>query len=99
MAFGIKREELDQWKQDVADGNIAFLTHYWIDERFPGCSTVTKVGCSDLDKLKAWGSQYGLRPEWLDLRGDYPHFDLFGDRQKAILIAENKLGQVEKLEK
>ncbi|WP_203332948.1 hypothetical protein [Planococcus beigongshangi] len=99
MAFGIKREELDQWKQDVADGNIAFLTHYWIDERFPGCSTVTKVGCSDLDKLKAWGSQYGLRPEWLDLRGDYPHFDLFGDRQKAILKAENKLGQVEKLEK
>ncbi|WP_033544022.1 hypothetical protein [Planococcus sp. CAU13] len=98
MAFGIKREELDRWKQDVEDGNIAFLTHYWIDERFPGCSTVTKVGCSDLDKLKAWGRQYGLRPEWLDLRGKYPHFDLFGDRQKAILKAEGKLEQVEKLE-
>jgi len=99
MAFGIKREELDQWKQDVEAGKISFLTHYWVDERFPGCSTVTKVGCSDLDKLKAWGRQYGLRPEWLDLRGSYPHFDLFGDRQKAILKAESKLEQVEKLEK
>lgn|SRR5690606_38561575 len=99
MAFGIKREELDRWKSEVTAGNIAFLTHYWIDERFPGCSTVTKVGCSDLEKLKLWGRQYGLRPEWLDLRGNYPHFDLFGDRQKSILEAENLLEQVERLEK
>lgn len=99
MAFGIKRAELDQWKQEVEAGNIAFLTHYWIDDRFPGCSTVTKAGCSDLEKLKQWGRQYGLQPEWLDLRGDYPHFDLFGDRQKSILEAEGLLEQVEKLEK
>lgn len=98
MAFGIKREELNRWKQNVEAGNIAFLTHYWIDDRFPGCSTVTKVGCSDLDKLEAWGIQYGLLPEWLDLRGKYPHFDLFGDRQKSILKAENLLEQVERLE-
>lgn len=99
MAFGIKRAELDSWKREVEAGNIAFLTHYWIDERFPGCSTVTKVGCSDLQKLKLWGKQYGLRPEWLDLRGDYPHFDLFGDRQKDILQAEGMLEQLQKLEK
>lgn len=99
MAFGIKRAELDRWKREVEAGNIAFLTHYWIDDRFPGCSTVTKVGCSDLQKLKLWGKQYGLRPEWLDLRGNYPHFDLFGDRQKSILKAEKLLEQVERLEK
>lgn len=99
MAFGIKRAELDRWKREVEAGNIAFLTHYWIDDRFPGCSTVTKVGCSDLEKLKLWGKQYGLRPEWLDLRGNYPHFDLFGDRQKSILEAEKLLEQVERLEK
>lgn len=99
MAFGIKRAELDRWKQEVEAGNISFLTHYWIDDRFPGCSTVTKVGCSDLEKLKLWGKQYGLRPEWLDLRGNYPHFDLFGDRQKSILKAEKILEQVERLEK
>lgn len=99
MAFGIKRDELDQWKQDVMDEKISFLTHYWVDERFPGCSTVTKVGCKDLDKLSKWGSQYGLKPEWMDLRGDYPHFDLFGEHQKRILKAEGMLAQLEKLEK
>ncbi|WP_422123228.1 hypothetical protein DHX103_16105 [Planococcus sp. X10-3] len=99
MAFGIKRTELNRWKLEVEAGNISFLTHYWIDDRFPGCSTVTKVGCCDLDKLKDWGLQYGLRPEWLDLRGNYPHFDLFGDRQKSILEAENMLNQLHKLEK
>lgn len=99
MAFGIKRAELNLWKQEVDAGNIAFLTHYWVDDRFPGCSTVTKVGCSDLEKLKLWGRRYGLQPEWLDLRGNYPHFDLFGDRQKAILEAEDRLEQLIKLEK
>lgn len=98
MAFGIKRTELIRWKLEVEAGNIAFLTHYWIDDRFPGCSTVTKVGCCDLVKLEEWGHQYGLKPEWLDLRGNYPHFDLFGDWQRSILEAEDLLEQVEKLE-
>ena len=99
MAFGIKRDELNRWKQDVTEERISFLTHYWVDDRFPGCSTVTKVGCSNLDKLERWGRQYGLKPEWMDLRGDYPHFDLFGDHQKRILKAEGMLAQLEKLEK
>ena len=99
MAFGIKRDELNRWKQDVTEERISFLTHYWVDDRFPGCSTVTKVGCSNLDKLEQWGRQYGLKPEWMDLRGDYPHFDLFGDHQKRILKAEGMLAQLEKLEK
>lgn len=99
MAFGIKRQELERWKQGVNAGTISFLTHYWIDERFPGCSTVTKVGCCDLDKLEAWGKQYGLRREWMDLRGEYPHFDLFGDRQREILEREGQLDQWTKLQK
>lgn len=99
MAFGVKRDELNQWKQDVTDEKIAFLTHYWVDERFPGCSTVTKVGCGNLEKLEKWGRQYGLKPEWMDLRGAYPHFDLFGDHQRRILKAEGMLAQLEKLEK
>ncbi|MDN7240554.1 hypothetical protein QWY14_02075 [Planococcus sp. N028] len=96
MAFGVKREELQRWKQDVEAGKIAFLTHYWVDERFPGCDTVTKVGCCDLEKLGEWGRQYGLRPEWMDLRGNYPHFDLFGDRQSQILTAEGINDQLKK---
>ncbi|AQQ53075.1 hypothetical protein [Planococcus lenghuensis] len=97
MAFGIKREELKQWKQDVAEGKIAFLTHYWLDPRFPGCDTVTKVGCCDLDRLAAWGEQYGLRREWIDdRRDDYPHFDLFGERQRMILEAEQQTRQLDK---
>ena len=89
MAFGINREELKNWKASVEKGEIAFLTHYWLDDRFPGCKTVTKVGCSDLDKLIAWGKTHGLEPEWIDKRkANLPHFDLFGERRDAILRRE-----------
>ncbi|HSP23363.1 MAG TPA: hypothetical protein VLQ20_13660 [Planococcus sp. (in: firmicutes)] len=99
MAFGIKREELVRWKLDVESGEIAFLTHYWVDARFVGCSTVTKVGCCDLEKLEQWGRKYGLKPEWMDLRNDYPHFDLFGEHQVRILQEENMLHQLHKFKK
>ena len=89
MAFGIKRADVEKWKQKIDDGQIAFLTHYWLDDRFPGCKTVTKVGCSDLTKLIEWGMQYGLKEEWIHHRKDgYSHFDLLGDTQKRILQKE-----------
>ena len=89
MAFGIKREELNDWKAKIERGELAFLTHYWLDERFPDCSTVTKVGCKDLEKLAQWGRKYGLRPEWIDQRkAKYPHFDLLGAKQAEILKQE-----------
>ena len=92
MAFGIKRTELMEWKQKVSEGQIAFLTHYWLDDRFPNYKTVTKVGCRNLEKLGRWGKQYGLKPEWIDHRNkDYPHFDLIGDRQVEILTKEGLL--------
>lgn len=90
MAFGIKREELLDWKKKIDQGDIAFLTHYWLDDRFPDCKTVTKVGCKDLERLVKWGKQYGLRKEWIHLRKDgYSHFDLLGGKQKEILAKEN----------
>lgn len=88
MAFGINRKELQAWKETVRRGEIAFITHYWIDERFPGCDTVTKVGCSDVDKLIKWGNQHGLSKEWIDYKANYPHYDLFGDVQREILEKE-----------
>jgi hypothetical protein len=89
LAFGIKRQELLEWKAKIDRGELAFLTHYWLDDRFPDCKTVTKVGCSDLDKLIQWGKQYGLSPEWIDKRRDgYSHFDLLGDKQREILEKE-----------
>ncbi|PLT29345.1 hypothetical protein [Peribacillus deserti] len=89
MAFGIKRRDIENWKRKIDRGEIAFLTHYWLDDRFPGCKTVTKAGCSDLDKLAEWGAKYGLQREWIHIRKDgYPHFDLLGERQAAILQAE-----------
>lgn len=78
MAFGVKREELNEWKRKVLAGEVAFLTHYWFDPRFPESRCVTKVGCSNLEKLKIWGSKYGLKPEWMDRKDSYPHFDLMG---------------------
>lgn len=89
MAFGLNRAELNQWKRHVTKGEIAFLTHYWRDDRFPGCSTVTKVGCSDLEKLITWGKQYQLKAVWIDRHKEYPHFDLFGEIQKTILLNED----------
>lgn len=96
MAFGIKREELKLWKEQVKSGNIAFLTHYWIDERFPDCDTVTKVGCSDVEKLKRWGRGYSLEDHWIDYKNNYPHYDLFGEYQKKVLINEKIWNQLER---
>ncbi|RDW19579.1 hypothetical protein CWR48_07610 [Oceanobacillus arenosus] len=94
MAFGIKREELMAWKKNVENGEIDFLTHYWQDERFPNCNTVTKVGCSDIEKLKTWGRKYGLEENWIDMREQYPHFDLFGVHQEEVLRNEGKWDQL-----
>ncbi|MDQ0154511.1 hypothetical protein [Robertmurraya andreesenii] len=89
MAFGIKREDLLAWKKKIDDGEIAFLTHYWLDDRFPSCNTVTKVGCKDLNKLVEWGKQYGLKREWIHIRKDgYSHYDLLGEKEKEILAKE-----------
>lgn len=96
MAFGINREELYRWKTTVANGEIAFLTHYWLDDRFPGCKTVTKVGCANVEKLIQWGITYGLKAEWIDHRKHYPHFDLFGKYEYEILLREGKLHQLER---
>ncbi|RYG71815.1 hypothetical protein EU245_12710 [Lentibacillus lipolyticus] len=96
MAFGLKRRELEEWKAHVEKGQIAFLTHYWMDERFPGCDTVTKAGCSNLEKLVAWGKKYELSPEWIHQDNQYPHFDLFGEKQKQILKQEGKWEQIKR---
>lgn len=96
MVFGISREELNAWKKRVRSGEIAFLTHYWLDERFPGCDTVTKVGCSDVEKLKRWGKKHGLLPEWIDYKTNYPHYDLFGKYQREILRQEEIWDQIER---
>lgn len=96
MAFGLKREELKSWKKQVESGEIAFLTHYWLDSRFPGCTTVTKVGCKNLAKLVHWGEKYHLDPKWIHHDDNYPHFDLFGDRQKEILTKEGVWDQIKK---
>jgi hypothetical protein len=89
LAFGIKRRELIAWKQKIDRGEIAFLTHYWLDDRFPESKTVTKVGCRDLDQLATWGQKYGLKKEWIHIRPNgYSHFDLIGEKQVIILRLE-----------
>jgi len=89
VAFGINRAELIAWKEKVAQGEIAFITHYWLDDRFPNSKTVTKVGCSDTQKLINWGKKYGLKAEWIDNRKPtMPHYDLFGELRDEILRKE-----------
>jgi len=96
MAFGINREELATWKLAVRQKKIAFLSHYWLDDSFPGCKTVTKAGCAELEKLIEWGRQYGLQKEWIDMREDYPHFDLFGETERRILQTEGLIHQLKR---
>jgi len=96
MAFGLKRKELDSWKAKVAAGEIAYMTHYWLEPRFPGITTVTKVGCADLAKLAKWCERHGLNPAYIHRRGEYPHFDLIGPMQRAILAEEGLWEQIER---
>ncbi|GIO30070.1 MULTISPECIES: hypothetical protein [Paenibacillus] len=96
MAFGINRKELEAWKQAVNRGEIAFLTHFWLDPRFPGMTTVTKVGCSDLQRLKSWCETHGLPSRHIHNRNPFPHFDLIGPKQKEILIEEKLWDHVER---
>jgi hypothetical protein len=96
MAFGIKRTELQLWKAAVTRGEIAFLTHYWVDLRFPGITTVTKVGCSNLVTLTEWCVINGLNPKYIHNRRPYPHFDLIGLKQKEILVQEQLWSHLER---
>jgi hypothetical protein len=99
LAFGIKREELKEWKEKVKNGELAYITHYWLDERFPNAKTVTKVGCSDMDKLIAWGKKHNIPLKFIDNRSGYPHFDLLGEYQIDILTKENMLHQLDRFKK
>jgi hypothetical protein len=96
MAFGIKREELYRWKEKVTRGEIAFLTHYWYEPRFPQFDTVTKVGCADISRLTEWCLANGLNPKYIHHREPFPHFDLIGPRQKDILNREQQWTQMKK---
>lgn len=93
MAFGISRNELNEWKQSISKGEIAFLTHYWHDKRFPHYHAVTKVGCLSKAKLIEWGEKYHLSPEWIH-EGKYPHFDLMGEKQIYILQNEGLIDHI-----
>jgi len=96
MAFGITRTEMEAWKSKVSQGEIAFLTHYWVEARFPGIRTVTKVGCSNQDKLAAWCRENGLSPAYIHNREPFPHFDLIGPKQKEILAKEGLWSHIER---
>lgn len=85
MAFGITRKELNEWKMRVNNGEIAFLTHFWYDPRFPQYHAVTKVGCKSKKRLIDWGKENGLKEEWIHDHKEFPHFDLLGERQLKIL--------------
>lgn len=98
MAFGINRVELQRWKDQVIRGEIAIITHYWYDKRFPQYSTVTKIGCNNLEKLKQWGKKYALNPKWIDQHKKYPHYDLFGSLQLKVLMAEKQFDQIKKFQ-
>jgi hypothetical protein len=96
MAFGVRREELEAWKRQVAEGNIAFLTHYWLHPRYPDVTSVTKVGCADLERLRAWAVSHRLPPQYIHHKERYPHYDIFGQAQAQILRREGQWKQLRK---
>jgi len=96
MAFGVTREQLNEWKQQVARGQIAYLTHYWIHPRIPGIRSVTKVGCADVERLRRWAVSHGLPPQYIHHRESYPHYDIFGEKQAEILRKEGQWEQLRK---
>jgi hypothetical protein len=88
MAFGISRKELNLWKDAVTRQEISFLTHFWLDTRFPQFKTITKVGCSNMERLTIWCIAHDLNPNYIHNRSSFPHFDLIGPKQKSILEKE-----------
>lgn len=90
MAFGLTRSELRDWKEKVVRGEIAF----WLHPRYPGITTVTKAGCSNVQRLVDWGESYGLRKEWIHAHSEFTHFDLIGDKQLEILQKEELWDQI-----
>lgn len=96
MAFGITRDELNRWKQAVSRGELAFLTHYWLDPRFPGIKTVTKVGCANYSLLTDWCLANGLDPVYIHNRAPFPHFDLLGEKQIQVLQKEGLWDHLER---
>ncbi|MBC8079153.1 MAG: hypothetical protein H7X86_02325 [Gorillibacterium sp.] len=96
MAFGITRGELEGWKAAVMRGEVAFLTHYWLDPRYPSIKTVTKVGCMNVERLSAWCEESGLPARYIHQRAVFPHFDLIGPKQLEILEREGLWEQVER---
>jgi len=96
VAFGITRAELAAWKEAVLEGEIAYLTHYWYDPRFPEIRSVTKVGCADMARLTDWCLSHGLNPRYIHRRPPFPHFDLMGSKQQAVLRMEGLLSHIER---
>lgn len=96
MAFGISRAELSAWKRAVSRNEIAYLTHYWIDPRFPHIHCVTKVGCADLHKLQQWCKLHDLPVQYIHQREPFPHFDLIGPKQKEILAEAGLHSHIER---
>ncbi len=94
MAFGLSKRELAEWKAKVASGEVALLTHFWYDPRFPQYKTVTKAGCRNKDKLVRWGEKHGLKAEWMHDRAEFPHFDLLGHDQLRILESEGLFSHI-----
>jgi len=102
MAFGIKKHQILNWKKEIDEGKIAFLTHYWLDDRFPNAKSVTKVGSNNLTELALWGKAYHLKKEWIHVRKDgYSHYDLIGEIQLKVLKNEGLFDHIDhfKLEK
>jgi hypothetical protein len=96
MAFGINRKELNLWKDAVTRQEISFLTHFWLDMRFPQFNTVTKVGCSNMERLTLWCIAHDLDPYFIHNRSPFPHYDLIGPIQKHILEKEGLWEHIER---
>jgi hypothetical protein len=96
MAFGINRKELSQWKEAVAREEISYLTHFWLDKRFPEFNSVTKVGCSNIQRLIEWCLTHNLNPAYIHNRPPFPHYDLIGPMQKEILQKEGMWEQLQR---
>ncbi|SDN31578.1 hypothetical protein [Alkalicoccus daliensis] len=90
MAFGVTKKELKNWKAAANSGEVAFLTHFWYDPRFPEYKTVTKAACSDIETLVSWGEKYNLKRSWIHVDNHFPHYDLIGSTETEILTAEGK---------
>lgn len=83
---------IENWKEVkrairlAREGNVVIYSHPWHSEKMGQAKVVTKIMCSDKEKLLSWGNKRGLPLRAFHDTKKMPHYDIWGERAEAFLL-------------